>query len=122
MIAGAITLLPRVAQAANRIVGLDPATGQFMISLLLAAVVVLGSRYVRPWIERFFFAERYALERGVAQLLHEISTCAGAVEVLTLVGQRLDSFLRPESCVAYGRSGETYAPVFFSWKSRRPDD
>ncbi|MBV8452665.1 MAG: adenylate/guanylate cyclase domain-containing protein [Deltaproteobacteria bacterium] len=120
VIAGAIVLLPRVAQAANRIVGLDPTTGQFTMSLLLAAVVVPGSRYLRPQIERFFFAERYALERGVEQLLHEISTCASAQEVLTLIGQRLDSYLRPESCVVYGRSGETYAPLFFRGRAVAP--
>ena len=113
LIAAAIMMLPRISQAANRVVGLDPAAGQFVMSLLLAAVDVPGARYLRPQIERTFFAERYALERGVEQLLHEISTGAGPREVLALVGERLDSYLRPESCVVYGRSGETYAPLFF---------
>jgi class 3 adenylate cyclase len=120
VIAGAIAMLPRVSQAANRIVGLDPSAGQFMMSLLLAAVVVPGARYLRPQIERLFFAERYALERGVEYLLREISTCAGPQEVLAVVGQRLDSYLRPECCVVYGRSGETYAPLFFRGRAVAP--
>jgi class 3 adenylate cyclase len=120
VIAGAIVVLPRVSQAANRIIGLDPAAGQFMMSLLLAAVVVPGSRYLRPQIERFFFAERYALERGVEHLLREISTCVDPQELLMLVGQRLDSYLHPECCIVYGHSAETYAPLFFRGQAVAP--
>src|SRR5262249_41022771 len=101
VIAGAIVILPHVSQAANRIAGLDPTVGQFTMGLLLAAVVVPGSRYLRPQIERFFFAERYALERGVEDLLRALSTCTSPQEVLALVGERLDLFLRPECCVVY---------------------
>jgi class 3 adenylate cyclase len=113
VIAGAIVILPRVSQATNGIAGLDPTVGQFTIGLLLASVVVPGSRYLRPQIERFFFAERYALERGVEDLLRALSTCTSPQEVLELVGERLDLFLRPECCLVYGRSGETYTPLFF---------
>jgi class 3 adenylate cyclase len=120
VIAGAITMLPRVSQVASSAVALNPAAGQLIVSLLLAAAVVSGSRYLSPEIERFFFAERYALERGVEHLLRELSACAGPQEVLTLVGRRLDSLLRPESCIVYGRSGETYAPLFFRGRAVTP--
>jgi class 3 adenylate cyclase len=120
VIAAAIIMVPRVSQAASTAWGLDPTTGQFMIALLFAALVVPGARYLRPRIERLFFAERYAFEHGVEQLLHEISACTDVQEVLTLVGQRLDSYLRPESCVAYGRSGETYAPLFCRGRAVAP--
>jgi hypothetical protein len=120
VIAGAITVLPDIAQAANKMVGLDHALGQFMLSLLLAAVIVPGSRYLRPRIERLFFSERYALEHGLEHLLREIYTCPGPRAVLALVGERLDSYLRPESCVVYGRSGESYVPLFFRGRAVAP--
>ena len=73
VIAAAIIMVPRVSQAASAAWGLDPTTGQFMVALMFAALVVPGSRYVRPLIERVFFAERYALERGVEYLLRSLS-------------------------------------------------
>ena len=120
VIAAAIVMLPRVSQAATMAWGLDPTTGQFMLALLLAAMVVPTSRYLRPQIERFFFAERYALERGVEHLLRALSECSGPQEVLTLAGERLDFCLRPESCVIYGRLAETYAPLFFRGRAVAP--
>jgi class 3 adenylate cyclase len=120
VIAAAIIMVPRVSQAASTAWGLDPTTGQFVMALLLAALVVPTSRYLRPQIERVFFAERYALERGVENLLHEISTCGAPQELLTLVGERLNSYLRPESCIVYGRSGEIYVPLFFRGRAVAP--
>jgi class 3 adenylate cyclase len=120
VIAAAIIMLPRISQAATTAWGLDPTIGQFMLALLLAAVVVPAARYMRPQVERFFFAERYALERGVEDLLRALSACTGPQEVLALAGQRLDFYLRPECCVIYGRSAETYAPLFFRGRTVAP--
>jgi len=110
---GASIILPTASHAATRILGLDSVAGQLVVTLLVAIVVVQGSPRLRPQIERFFFAERFALERGVEHLLRNLSTCEGPREVLALVGERLDYFLRPECCAVYGRSGETYSPLFF---------
>jgi hypothetical protein len=120
VIAAAIIVVPRISQAATTAWGLDSTTEQFMLALLLALLIVPASRYLRPQIERFFFAERYAFERGVEHLLGALSACAGPQEVLALVGERLDFCLRPECCVIYGRSGETYAPLFFRGRTRAP--
>jgi hypothetical protein len=67
--AGALVFVPRLAEAASRLVGIDPATSQVALSLLLAAVVVPAHRRLRPQIDRVFFKERYALDRGIAELL-----------------------------------------------------
>ena len=91
-----------------------------LFSVLLAALVVPGQRYLRPQIERLFFAERYALEHGVEHLLHELSTCAGPQALLTLAGERLDALLRPECCVIYGQAGDAYAPVFVRGRAMPP--
>jgi len=120
VIAAALAILPRLSQAVRSVVGLDPAVGQLLISLLLAVVAVPGSRYLHPQIERFFFAGRYALEGGIAHFLRELSLCDGPQPVLTLVGERLDSLLRPESCVVYIHSGENYAPIFIRGRAVAP--
>ena len=120
LIAAAIIVLPRVSQAATAAWGVDPTIGQSLVALLLACLVVPASRFTRPQIERFFFAERYELERGVEHLLHALSTCAGPQELLAMAGERLDSCLRPESCVIYGRSAETYTPLFVRGRTVAP--
>jgi class 3 adenylate cyclase len=112
LLAGVLIVIPQLSQAVSTTVGVDLAVGQTVISLLLAAVVVPGQRYLRPRIERLFFAERYALECGVEHLLRELSACEGPQAVLTLAGERLDTLLRPECCVIYGRAGAAYVPVF----------
>jgi class 3 adenylate cyclase len=112
LVAGALTVIPRLSLEVSSTVGLDPAFGQTVFSLLLAVLVVPGQRYLRPQIERWFFAERYALEQGVEHLLRDLSTCAGPQALLTLAGERLEALVRPECCVIYGRAGAAYAPVF----------
>jgi class 3 adenylate cyclase len=120
LIAGAIVMLPRVSQAATTAWGLDPTTGQFMVALLFAALAVPASRYLRPQIERVFFAERYALEGGVEDLLRSLSACTNPQEIFAVTGERLDFYLRPECCVIYGRSAETYAPLFVRGRTVAP--
>lgn len=112
LLAGALIVIPRLSQAASNTVGVDPVFGQTVCSLLLAALVVPSQRYLRPQVERLFFAERYALEQGIEHLLRELSVCEGPQALLTLAGERLDALLRPECCVIYGRAEKAYAPVF----------
>jgi hypothetical protein len=49
-----------------------------MLALLLAALVMPASCYLRPQIERFLFAERYVLERGVESPLRALCTIIAA--------------------------------------------
>jgi class 3 adenylate cyclase len=112
LIGGALLGGPQLSRATSGVVGVDPASGQIVFQLLLVALVVPGQRYLHPWIERLFFPERHALERGVEHLLRELSACEGPQALLTLVSERLYTLLRPECCVMYGRVGESYAPAF----------
>jgi class 3 adenylate cyclase len=59
-----------------------------------------------------FFKERYALDRGVAELLPALSACGDARELTGRVGQELQRLLRPEACVVYARVEDSYTPVF----------
>jgi class 3 adenylate cyclase len=110
--AGALVVVPRVAGAMADVAGVDPGFGQVVLSLVLAAAVIPAHRLLRPQIERVFFKERYALDRGVAELLPTLSACADARELTERAGRELHRLLRPEACVVYARVEDSYAPVF----------
>jgi GAF domain-containing protein len=118
--AGALVLVPRLAEAASRLVGVDPSTSQVALSLLLAGAVVPAHRRLRPQIDRLFFKERYVLDHGIAELLTGLSRCADARELTTRVGEGLHGLLRPEACVVYAAIEESYAPVFVEGRAVPP--
>jgi hypothetical protein len=118
--AGALILVPRVAEAASGLVGIDPGTSQVALSLLLAGVVVPAHRRVRPQIDRLFFKERYALDHGVADLLPSLSECADARALTERLGVGLNRLLRPEGCVVYALVEASYAPVFAEGRAVPP--
>jgi class 3 adenylate cyclase len=119
-VAAVLTVVPAVAQAASTAVGLPAAQGQLVLSLVTAALVVPAQRRLRPQIERLFFVERWALERGVARLLRELSACAGPDALLSATGERLAALLQADHCVIYGRVDEVFAPVFVRGLSAPP--
>ena len=91
-----------------------------MLSLALAAVVIPAHRRLRPQIERVFFKERYALDRGIAELLPTLSSCAETRELTERVGAGLQRLLRPEACVVYAGAEDSYAPVFVEGRAVPP--
>lgn len=109
---GALLLAPGLAQATSDLIGLSPGSGQIVFSGILALLVIPGQAYLRPQIERLFFAERYALEQGVAELLRTLPEYSEQNDLLAHLGERLNHLLRPESCVIYAYSGTAYTPVF----------
>jgi class 3 adenylate cyclase len=118
--AGAIVVVPRIAEAVSGVVGIDPGAGQVVLALLLAGVVVPAHRRLRPQIDRVFFKERYALDQGVAELLPALSQCPDARTLTQRVGEGLSHLLRPEACVVYARVEQTYAPAFVEGRAVPP--
>jgi class 3 adenylate cyclase len=118
--AGALVVVPRAAEAASGLLGIDPGTGQVALSLLLAGIVIPAHRRLRPQIDRLFFKDRYALDHGIAELLPTLSTCADARELTERVGEGLNRLLRPEGCVVYALIGESYVPVFVEGRAVPP--
>ncbi len=112
LIGATLTLIPRLAQAASQVLGLDLALGQGLLTLVLAAVVVPAHRRVQPRIDRYFFPERHSLETGMQRLLTELSDCEGPEELAGRIGEQLADLLRPESCVIYTRAETSFVPVF----------
>jgi len=113
-------VMPAASRAASDIFGLDPAVGQLLVALGLAAVLVPAHRIVRPWIDRWFFPERATLEQGFEQLLGQIPNLADMQELTQLVGERLDALLRPSVVVLYARAGDLFAPVAVRGRSAPP--
>ncbi|MBW2372358.1 MAG: GAF domain-containing protein, partial [Deltaproteobacteria bacterium] len=118
--AGALILVPRIAEAASGLVGIDPGTGQVALSLMLAAVAIPAHQRLRPQIDRVFFKERYALDHGIAELLPTLSSCADMRELTERAGGGLQRLLRPEACVVYAGAGQSYAPVFAEGRAVPP--
>ena len=104
-------VMPAASRAASDVLGLDPVAGQLLVSLGLAAVLVPAHRRLRPQIDRLFFKERYAIERGVEGLLHELAGCDGPEALFRLTGGRVDALVRPDACVIYTRAGDAYVPA-----------
>lgn len=112
VLAGAFALVPRLADAASTAAGVDPSSAQIFLSIALAAVAIPAHRALRPRIDRVLFPERHALEEGMQQLLGEIAGERDARRLTSLVGERLDALLRPESCVVYAGGEAGYGPIF----------
>ena len=115
--AGALVVVPRVAEALAGAAGLDPGIGQVVLSLALAALVVPAHQRLRPQIERVFFKERYAVDRGIAELLPALSTCVDARGLTERVGAGVTELFRPEAGVIYAAVEGSYAPVFVSGRA-----
>jgi len=118
--AGALVVVPRVAEAASGLVGISPATGQVVLSLALAAVVIPAHTRLRPQIDRVFFKERFALDHGIAELLPALSTCTDARGLTERTGEGLHRLFRPEACIVYAAVEGSYAPVFVEGRAVPP--
>jgi hypothetical protein len=111
--------VPRAGEAASSALGLDPRAGQSALSLLLVVVLLPAHRRLRPRIDRVLFAERYAVEQGVEELIQELPGCATTEELAERVGVTLYELLRPESCSLYARSARGYARAFEESSTRQ---
>jgi class 3 adenylate cyclase len=111
-LAAVLVGVPRLAQAASELVGIDPASGQMALSVVLAALLVPGQRYLRPQIDRLFFKDRYLLDQGIAELLPALSDCVDARDLIQRAGDGIHRLLRPESCIVYAGSDGSYSPVY----------
>src|SRR4030095_2203671 len=78
LLASMLVVVPQVSRLASAAVDLDPRTGQLVLSIVFAAGLIPGQRYLRPQMERVLFHERHALKGGVEDLLHEMSSASSS--------------------------------------------
>jgi class 3 adenylate cyclase len=112
VLAATIAWVPRLSTALALQTGVDAGTLELVLAGLMAAVIVPSHRLLHMRIDRIFFVERYALERGITDLVRDLSSCSSPEELTRTAGERLDRLLRPESCVIYTLAGDTFAPAF----------
>jgi class 3 adenylate cyclase len=118
--AGALVVVPRLAEAASGFLGIDPGTGQVALSLLLVGVVIPAHRRLRPQIDRVFFKDRFALDHGIAELLPSLSACEDTFALTQRAGEGINRLVKPETCVVYGTDGGPYAPIFVEGRAVPP--
>jgi class 3 adenylate cyclase len=113
LMAGALTLVPRLADAASLTLGIPTAIGQIALSFGVASLAVPGRRRLEPWIERRFFPERGAQRDGFDRLIREVGAFESAPALTREVAEGVDALMSPESCVVYSvGADEIFEPVF----------
>jgi class 3 adenylate cyclase len=111
-VAGGLALAPRVSAAAASTLGVDPWLGQTALALVLAGIIVPAHQRLRPILDRRFFPERWATDRGIDRLLLELDHPSAPDALLERCGEGLRRLMHPESCRVFARAGATYAPIF----------
>lgn len=120
LLAMVLAAVPRVARAAGRRANMNPQTVQLLLSLVVAGAAVPANRALRPRLEQLLFRERHALQAGIEDLLRDLAAASRPEELLTLVGERLDALVGPQSCAIYAPIGDRFAPVFARGEGRQP--
>lgn len=124
LIAGAIiigvTVVPRAAEAAAELLGIDENVGQLGFSGVLGLGIFYAHRQLRPRIERLFFAERYALDGGVHDLVQTLHDAPDVEALVRDMADRLHRLVRPSVCVVYARGEGSYTPLVVHGGSAPP--
>jgi class 3 adenylate cyclase len=119
-LAALLSCVPPVAQAASESIGIAPVTAQTALSFGLALLIVPGYRMLQPRIERAMFAERAALEEGIAGLLLEIGGEREAGVLFEHLGARLLALIGPESLAIYGRTDAAFVSLVAHGRATPP--
>jgi class 3 adenylate cyclase len=112
LVATGVLIVPGVSAAGSLLLGVDQRVGQIVVSLGLAAFAVPAQRWLRSRIDRKFFAERWAIDRGAERLLRELQDSSDPRELLRRLGEGAERLLRPERCAIYASAQGAYVPVF----------
>jgi class 3 adenylate cyclase len=120
LLGGLLAVVPPVASAASTTLGIDPETGRLALSMALAGIVVPAYRRLRPWLDRWMFAEQHALAERFERLRVEIGASRGVEEMATRAGEGFEQLMKPESVAIYGRAGEAFTPLFQRGKALPP--
>ncbi len=107
-----LTVLPWVSDRLAVSLQLEPHASGIATAVLLVGALLPLDRRLRSWIDRTFFPERRALDEGFAFLLHALSGCGDARELMRTLGGQLDGLVAPEGIAIYGHEAGTWVSVF----------
>jgi class 3 adenylate cyclase len=109
---GATTVIPPIARGVSAALGLEAESSQLSLSALMAAAAIPVHQWLRPQIDRVFFAERFNMDTGIGDLLLTLSECADPRALMEHVGSGLQDLMRPELCAIYTLSDPSYVLAF----------
>jgi class 3 adenylate cyclase len=104
--------IPRFAPQLARAIDVDSVIVEMGLAVALAGLAVPMNRILHERVDRVLFIERYALEHGVAELVHDLSSCTTPEDLTRTGGDRLVRLLRPESCLIYMRNADAFGAAF----------
>lgn len=104
--------VPALAEVVSVSTGVESTIAQMVLAFALALGLVRLHAWMRPGIDRVFFADRYEFEKGVHELMRDLSSCASPEELAQTAGQRLSGGLRLESLSLFLEVEDRMAPVF----------
>jgi class 3 adenylate cyclase len=107
-----MTAAPVLAASVSATTGVGDGVARLAMSVGLAGLLVPLHRRLRPQIDRVFFAERFALERGIERLGETVGACATPEETAVAVGSELERLLHPDACRVYLRREGCFEAVF----------
>jgi len=111
VLAAALWGVPALAGTVQAATGVESGIAQGLLALTLALGLVRLHASLRPGIDRVFFADRWAFEQGVQQLIAELSRCATREDVVATGAERLAAGLHLDVLIVYLDAGEVYAPA-----------
>jgi class 3 adenylate cyclase len=120
VVGGGFFVVPGLTGTLATRLGVDPTLGRSVITVVLAVLVIVAERWLRPRVERLFFRERFALEQAMKDLPARFASVRRAEELWALTGSELTAHLRPTSCVLFVEGGGTYVPVFTAGEALPP--
>jgi class 3 adenylate cyclase len=113
-------VVPRTADALTAGLDIGRPMAQTILTIGLAALVLLAGRRLRFVVERLFFRERYALEAAMRELPERFAAVRRAEALWELAGGQLASILNPASLVIFASAGHSFVPVYAGAESRPP--
>ncbi len=118
LLAGLLGLAPRLAHTVVGVV--DPTLTQAGVSLAVAGLVFASRPRVEGRIGHWLFPERRALEQDAQRLRTDLARCSKPSELLTLLGERLQTLLRLATAAIYARTDGALVPVFAHGRAIAP--
>lgn len=112
VLTGVLWAVPAIAQAVSSSTGIESTITQMVLAFGLALGLVRIHAWLRPGIDRVFFADQFAFERGMHELMGELSVCRDAESLARSAGERLSQAMRLESIVLFLEADDALVPVY----------
>jgi signal transduction histidine kinase len=119
-VVGLMTLAPAASEALAQKMGWDTSTVRLALAVPVALILVPATRRLYPHIDALFFPAQAACQRGVTQLLAELSGCDSEHELANLIGRRVAALFEPRSCVVFVGEEGAYRPAFIDGDAPAP--